>query len=175
MRLRPARMADEAAMRAGHAELSDVGFAYLFHPELSWGEQLDIFEREARGAHLPPGQVPGDYLVAEVAEVGPAGAAGVVGRVSIRHSLTPVLFEIGGHVGYAVRPAFRGRGYATAMLRLSVLRLAELGVDEVLVTCDEDNTASRRTIERCGGVLEDIRHVAEGVPGKRRYWIDSRA
>jgi predicted acetyltransferase len=40
-----------------------------------------------------------------------------------------------------------------------------LGVDRVLVTCDEDNLASARTIERGGGVYEDTRN------GKRRYWI----
>ena len=43
-----------------------------------------------------------------------------------------------------------------------------------LVTCDNDNIGSIRVIERCGGVLEDLRHVADGVPPKRRYWIDSR-
>ncbi len=170
LRLRPPRMADEAAMRAGHAELSEIGFAFLFSPELSWGEQLDTFERQAQGIDLARGHVPADFLVGEVGTEIPE----IVGRVSIRHTLTPMLFELGGHVGYAVRPAFRGRGYATAMLRLAVQRLAEHGVDDVLVTCDEDNIGSIRVIERCGGVLEDIRHVADGVPAKRRYWIDSR-
>ena len=42
---------------------------------------------------------------------------------------------------------------------------AELGLDRVLVTCDEDNVAVPRTIERNGGVYEDTRN------GKRRYWI----
>ena len=39
------------------------------------------------------------------------------------------------------------------------------GIDRVLVTCDDDNVGSARTIESQGGVLEDIRR------GKRRYWI----
>ena len=87
---------------------------------------------------------------------------------------TTLLLEIGGHVGYAVRPAFRGRGYATAMLRQSVHRLAVLGVTEVLVTCDDDNIASVRVIERCGGVLQDIRRLADEAPPIRRYWIQHR-
>jgi len=33
------------------------------------------------------------------------------------------------------------------------------------VTCDDDNVASVRVIEACGGVLEDVRGV------KRRYWV----
>ena len=171
--LRPPRFGDEADVRAGHEELSRVGFPFLFHPELRWGEQLDLIDREARGVDLGPGRVPSDYLVALVP--GPDGTPQLVGRLSIRHTLTPVLREIGGHVGYAVRPAFRGRGYATAMLSLAVGRLAALGTDAVLVTCSDDNLGSARVIERCGGVLEDRLTLADGVPMERRYWIDSRA
>jgi predicted acetyltransferase len=39
-----------------------------------------------------------------------------------------------------------------------------LGIDAVLITCNEDNTGSRKVIEANGGVLEDIRH------GKLRFW-----
>jgi predicted acetyltransferase len=162
--LRPPTMGDEEQVRAGHAELTSESFPYLFHPELSWGEQLDRIDREARGVDLPPGRVRAEFLVAEV-------GSDLVGRVSLRHSLTPLLLEIGGHVGYAVRPAFRGRGYATAMLRQSLHRLAALGVTEVLVTCDDDNLASATVIERCGGVLEDVRRLADEAPPTRRYWI----
>jgi predicted acetyltransferase len=42
----------------------------------------------------------------------------------------------------------------------------------VLVTCDEDNVASRRTIERCGGMLENVVENPDGGPKKRRYWIE---
>ena len=42
---------------------------------------------------------------------------------------------------------------------------ADLGIDPVLVTCDEDNLPSRRVIESNGGVYEDSRE------GKRRYWV----
>lgn len=109
-------------------------------------------------------RVRADYLLAEVDGV-------VVGRVSIRHSLTDHLRRVGGHVGYAVGPQFRRRGHATEILRQSVERLRAEGVTRVLVTCDDDNMGSRRTIEACGGVLEDI--VDSGGRRKRRYWIDS--
>ena len=59
----------------------------------------------------------------------------------------------------------RVRGVATAALAQGLQIAAGLGIDPVLVTCDTDNTASRRTIESAGGTLEDIRD------GKRRYWI----
>ncbi len=43
------------------------------------------------------------------------------------------------------------------------------GLDRVLVTCNVDNEASARTIERGGGVLEDIRDTEIGPI--KRYWI----
>ena len=90
-----------------------------------------------------------------------------VGYLALRHSLTPWLLEEGGHIGYSVRPSRRREGHATRALALAVRRAAELGLDRVLVTCDEDNLGSRRTIERCGGVYEDSRK------DKRRYWIET--
>ena len=89
----------------------------------------------------------------------------VVGFLALRHTLTAWLLEEGGHIGYSVRPSHRGRGHASRALGLAVRRSAELGLDRVLLTCDEPNVASARTIERNGGVYEDTRN------GKRRYWI----
>jgi predicted acetyltransferase len=90
-----------------------------------------------------------------------------VGYLALRHALTPWLLEEGGHIGYAVRPSRRGEGQATRALALAVPAAAEHGLDRVLLTCDEDNVASRRTIEGAGGVYEDSRN------GKRRYWIST--
>lgn len=61
--------------------------------------------------------------------------------------------------------------YATEILRQSLIVARAVGIDRVLVTCDEGNVASARTIERCGGVLESVVAI-DGGPAKRRYWID---
>jgi predicted acetyltransferase len=161
--LRPPTVEDETALRALHEELRAEGFDVLL-AQGSWHQILAQVEREASGTGLPEGRVRADFLVAEVDGT-------VVGRVSVRHELTPFLLREGGHVGYAVGPAHRRRGHATEMLRQSVRRLAVLGVDRVLVTCDEDNVGSARTIEANGGVLEDVVDLGEGRPRKRRYWI----
>lgn len=100
-----------------------------------------------------------------------------VGAIAFRHHLTPALLNSGGHIGYGIRPSDRRRGAASWALQELLARLAakgELGgvrSDRVLLTCDDDNSASIRTIERCGGRLEDAR---TGEDGRlfRRYWID---
>jgi len=94
----------------------------------------------------------------------------VVGRVSVRHRLTDSLARVGGHIGYGVRPAYRRRRYATALLRAGLALAREHGIDPALVTCDDDNLGSATVIERCGGVLENVMDVADGSP-KRRYWV----
>ena len=81
----------------------------------------------------------------------------VPGLLTIRHRLTPSLLNLGGHIGYDIRPGARRRGHATAMLAAARPVARELGIDPVLITCDENNTGSRKVIEANGGVLEDIR------------------
>ncbi len=88
-----------------------------------------------------------------------------LGRISIRHRLTPALRAIGGHIGYDIRPSARQRGHATAMLAAVLPVARSLGIDPALLTCDEDNLASHRVIEANGGVRAD--HGG----GKVRYWI----
>ena len=88
-----------------------------------------------------------------------------LGRLSIRHELTRSLRDIGGHIGYVVRPSARRKGHASAMLVAALPVARGLGIDQALVTCDHDNLPSRRVIEKAGGVLEDRRGV------KLRYWV----
>jgi predicted acetyltransferase len=91
-----------------------------------------------------------------------------LGRIAIRHRLTPQLSEVGGHIGYDVRPSARGRGHATEMLRAALPIARSLGIDSALLTCDVDNVASRKVIEHNGGVLEDQRG------DKLRFWVSTR-
>jgi predicted acetyltransferase len=93
-----------------------------------------------------------------------------LGAITLRHDLNDFLREVGGHIGFGVRPSARRRGLARWALAAVLPRARSLGLDRVLVTCDDDNLASARTIEANGGVLEDVRRL-EGGP-KRRYWID---
>jgi len=58
------------------------------------------------------------------------------------------------------------------MLRQGLLRARAAGIERALITCDDDNAASIRTIESAGGALEDVVWLGDQVPWKRRYWID---
>ena len=135
---------------ADHTRLADPGaFA-------SWVALLH--SREEAGPHLEPSRVPSAYRWIVDDER-------VVGTIAVRWALTPALLEVGGHIGYAVAPSARRRGVASAALRQALVLAAERGIDPVLVTCEPDNVASRRTIAGAGGVLEDARS------GQLRYWI----
>lgn len=88
-----------------------------------------------------------------------------LGRIALRHALTERLRVVGGHIGYDVRPTARRQGHATAMLAAVLPHARRMDIDAVLLTCDNDNVASRRVIEANGGVLEDE------FEGALRYWI----
>lgn len=96
----------------------------------------------------------------------------VVGFIALRHELNAFLADIGGHIGYSVRPSRRALGHASSAVALTLERARELGLDQVMLSCDDDNVASARVIEGAGGVLADVRDRAEhGHPLLRRYWI----
>lgn len=93
-----------------------------------------------------------------------------LGAIDLRHYLNGFLLDAGGHIGYSIRPSARRRGLATWALAQVLYEARLLGIDRVLLTCAPGNSASVRTIERNGGVLEDVRETLIGP--KRRYWID---
>jgi predicted acetyltransferase len=166
LRLRPLRVADEEAYRAAHVELAADGFGFGFiQPGESFADHVDLLERQRRGHDLGA-FVESTWLIADV-------AGEVVGRVSIRHQLNDHLAFHGGHIGFAVRPAFRRRGYATEILHQSLVIARSYGVGPALITCDDNNVGSAAVIEACGGVLERVvpgNETDDGVPF-RRYWI----
>jgi predicted acetyltransferase len=156
---------DESAVAAAQAELAADDFEFVFQdPDEPWAAYVDRVEKQSRGVDVRPDQVAAALLLAEV-------GGEIVGRVSIRHELNDYLERFGGHIGYAVRPAFRGRGYATSILGESLRVAHARGLTRVLLICDDANTASRRPIEACEGVLERVDTAGEAAP-TCRYWID---
>jgi len=166
LRLPMVEEADEF-MRAHRATTPNAPqFLQYYEEGMSLARYVAVLEERQRGVNLPPNHVPSTFLFAFKGDR-------IVGRVSIRHALSDALLRVGGHIGYVVVPEFRRQGHATAILRLA-LRFAHerLGLDRVLLTCDDDNVGSIKTIERNGGVLEEIVSGRDVDDRKRRYWIE---
>jgi predicted acetyltransferase len=168
LRLRPLRLDDEAEFVAAHEamEAESFPFGLGYEPGLPFAQYVERLAAWSVGRELPDHSVPHTLLVAEVNGV-------IVGRASLRHDISnDFLAREGGHIGYCVLPEHRRRGYATEILRQSLIVARSLGADRVLVTCDDDNVGSAAVIERCGGVFESLTDNRDADVPKRRYWID---
>ena len=95
----------------------------------------------------------------------------LLGAVNIRHYLNDYLLQFGGHIGDGVRPSERRKGYATEMIRLSLIECKKLGINRVLMVCDKTNVGSAKSIIKNGGVLEN-EFVDNNGKTQQRYWIE---
>jgi predicted acetyltransferase len=95
----------------------------------------------------------------------------LVGVAHLRHRVTPVLANEGGHIGYSVRPSRRNQGLATVLLNLTLRRASKMGLREILVTCDKLNVVSARVIQKNGGRLDSEVQRQDGDGVTQRYWI----
>ena len=130
-----------------------------------FGQFVQMLRDYAEGINLPEGWVPAStyWLVRD---------GRVLGVSNLRHDLTEFLRHEGGHIGYSVRPTERGKDYATLMVQMVLEKAKELGLERVLITCDKDNVASARVIQKNGGKLESESVSKQTGKLKQRYWIE---
>lgn len=117
------------------------------------------------GTNLPQGFVQEDFYLCYDGDV-------LVGVFSLKYTLTDYLLHYGGHVGYAVRPSQRRKGYATQMLHQGLDLARQLGLTRLLCVCNSDNTPSEKTILANGGKLENILYDPEEQTDIKRFWIE---
>ena len=165
--LRALRVEDELSFLDAIREFTDkeVQFAFKYDPGVNFSEYVDKVNSWPDGKSLPGDFVPNSYYVAVIADK-------IIGRVSIRHELNDFLERIGGHIGYAVIPSQRGRGYVKNMLKQSLGFAKARGLNRVLITCDVNNIASIRVVEANGGVFEHTTNEPMLKIQKHRYWIN---
>jgi predicted acetyltransferase len=119
------------------------------------------------------------YVPAYGFEMRRAGNPEAIGNISLRVGDTVRLRMYGGHLGYGVKPAFRGHHYAARACRLLFPLARRHGIRELWITCNPDNIASRRTCELAGATFVEIVDLPEdsdmyqrGERQKCRYRID---
>ena len=129
---------------------------------------------ESKGIDLPTNYVPHTtFWLLEQKN----GTNTVVGRINIRHLLNEFLLKFGGHIGYVINPAHRGKGLGTLILKLGLERVSSLVEDlaeydnQVLVTCNVNNVGSQKIIEKNGGVLSKVLDLNRLKPDQMFYWI----
>jgi predicted acetyltransferase len=138
-------------------------------PELvtrGFGSYIRHLHDMAEGKRFLPGFVPSTTFWLVV------NGTKVVGESHLRHYLTWALKNEGGHIGYAIRPSERRKGYGTRILALTLEKAMGLGLERVLVTCDTDNVASARIIEKNGGIFQDQSISKRSGKPVSRYWIE---
>lgn len=132
--------------------------------EKDFASYVEKKKSHAEGKNLPEGYVPQtNFWLVDNGEY--------VGSVRVRHTMNEHLKHVGGHIGYNIRPSKRRHGYGGTILELALPKARELGIDRVLLTCDVTNTASRKIIEKNGGILENRIPNPETGIDKLRYWI----
>lgn len=94
----------------------------------------------------------------------------LIGMISLRWDLNDEMLLHGGHIGYDIRPSQRRKGYNKINLYLCLLKAKEMGLEKVLLTADDDNLGSVKTILSLGGVLENKINYDGSIIG--RYWIN---
>lgn len=151
----------EEFREAGEVESPGSGW----HAGDSFDSLIRRLRDHARGRNLPEGWVPDStYWLLR--------GNRLIGACDIRHRLTEALMDFGGHIGYAIRPGERSRGYGTIMLRLALEKARALGINRVLITCDRENAASVRVIQKNAGVLDSESYSKRAGRVTQRYWIE---
>lgn len=102
------------------------------------------------------------------------GDGRILGTIQLRHKLTDELLQGGGHIGYAIRPTERGKGYATQQLELALREADRKKIPSVMVSCEKCNAASAAVIRKCGGVLGWEGYRESFHTWIQIYWIDRR-
>lgn len=90
-----------------------------------------------------------------------------VGISKIRTYSDNSLLKRGGHIGCAIIPTLRGKGYGTLLMKETIKEARRKGLKDILIGCYSDNLPSVRMIEKNDGILEENKNNISW------YWIKS--
>jgi predicted acetyltransferase len=167
LKLRELTTTDEQAFLTGRSEWqgeSPHWYSFIWNDQMTFQKMLTILNKESAGIDIPPHKVPHTRLYAFLEDQ-------IIGRVSVGHQLNDYLKKRGGHLGYAVAPKFRNKGYATEMLRQALEYCKKINLTSVMITCAVDNIPSWKVIEKFGGLLDAEVWDDDDKEMIRKYWI----
>lgn len=145
-------------------EANEAGFLQEIGNPHNTSEYIAFTQDHERGKNLPKDWMPySTYWLMDNDEF--------IGELRIRPALTEHLRNIGGQIGYTIKPSKRKKGYGKKILELAIPKAKGLGLKKILITCDETNLASKKIIEANGGVFEKTNKQGKGKPKKLLYWI----
>ena len=180
-RLRPVRLGRrDGTLREARARGSFLGvgemtedFTFLDPGELVDGDLELVLVRKVP-ADPVKGHVPG-----YVFEMRSRPGGTVIGSLRFRVGDADTVLKYPCHVGYDVKPQFRGHRYASRSVLLILPFARAHGLTRLWISCAPDNVASRKTCERAGAKLcailavpEDHDMYAKGFRTMCRYCID---
>ena len=109
-------------------------------------EELSLRFFQTAEADGTPGSVPRHYFRIFLAD------GTCCGMIDLRAGHTERTWY-GGNIGYHILEEYRGHHYAEKACRLLFPLAAKLKMEYLIITCNPDNAASRRTCERLGAGL----------------------
>ncbi|MCG9642345.1 GNAT family N-acetyltransferase [Vibrio sp. Isolate34] len=118
----------------------------------------------SKGECLPEGWTPAStYFCIESEQI--------LGVIRVRHGTSEYIHDVIGHIGYETLPQARGRGIASHMLSWVQRHIL---IESAIITCDCDNVASQKVIERCGGQFLNTFYSEQDQQEVLRYQLDSK-
>ena len=129
-----------------YRDINDKDYYKIYEKSLeNFEEYINDLYNYSLGINLPEGMVKTSTFWMIDNDV-------VIGVVRVRHQE----MELYGHIGYDISPYYRNKSYGTQILRLALQKAKEIGIKEPIITCEVNNIASKKTIEKNNGKLLDI-------------------
>ncbi|UPR55033.1 GNAT family N-acetyltransferase [Vibrio cyclitrophicus] len=95
----------------------------------------------------------------------------ILGVIRVRHGTSEYIHDVIGHIGYETLPQARRRGIASHMLSWVQRHIL---IESAIITCDYDNVASQKVIEKCGGQFLNTFYSEQDQQEVLRYQLDPK-
>lgn len=146
--------------------IEGTSFLMAFDDISQWLEHLKLLEKE----DTLPNE---DYVPAEQFILIRKSDNKIIGMSNLRIRLNEYLLNFGGNIGYSITPSERKKRYGRLLLKKTLQKATDLGLNNILVTCRDTNLGSIKIIESNSGILKNKIYDEEEKEWIRRYQINT--